>query len=208
MVAVRRHSTARVAMRRTRLRAALLLVVAAALGGIGYLVSRNVAARRIDPLRELGQDFLPQVAQRIQNFRRVKVKNGRAVWQITAKDAQYFEKGQQIVVHEPRMTLYLEDGKREAHIAGNEGRLQLDGRELESLTLRGGVAVQLDDLRLETEEATYDRARDLLTSPGAVIMRGRTIEVHARGMEVQVGPQHVRLLDAVRTVVRSGAAAS
>src|SRR5262249_36560589 len=105
-------------MRRTRLRAALLLVVAAALGSIGYLVSRNVAARRTDPLRELGADFLPQVAQRIQNFRRVKVKNGRTVWQVTAKDAQYFEKTNQIIVREPHMTLYLDDGRREALISG------------------------------------------------------------------------------------------
>jgi len=58
-------------MRRTRLRTALLIVVSAALGGIGYLVSRNVVAHRAHPLEELGRDFLPQVAQRIQNFRRI-----------------------------------------------------------------------------------------------------------------------------------------
>jgi LPS export ABC transporter protein LptC len=195
-------------MRRTRLRAALLLVVAAALGGIGYLVSRSVAARRTDPLRELGQDFLPQVAQRIQNFRRLKVKDGRTVWQITAKDAQYFEKGHQIVVREPRMTLYVDTGGRIAHIAGAEGRIVLDGRELQSLALRGHVAVDLDGLRLETDEATYDREHDLLVSPGVVTVRGQTLEVHGRGMEVKVGPQHVRLLGDVRTVIRSDAAGS
>lgn len=195
-------------MRRTRLRAALLLVVAAALGGIGYLVSRNVAARRTDPLRELGQDFLPQVAQRIQNFRRVKVKDGKTVWQIVAKDAQLFERTHQVIVHEPHMTLYLDGGAREVHISGTEGRIQLDGQELESLTLRGDVAVQLDDLRLETDEATYNRERDLLTSPNVVTVHGRTLDVFGRGMEVDVGPQHIRLLDDVHTVVRSDAATS
>ncbi len=208
MLALPRYSSARVPMRRTRLRTTLLLVVSAGLGGVGYLVSRSVVARWTDPLQELGQDFLPQVAQRIQNFRRLKIQNGRTVWEITAKDAQYYEKAHQVVVREPRMTLFLDDGVRQAHISGAEGRLALEGREMQTLTLRGGVTVRLDDLLIETDEATYDRSRDLITSAAAVTLRGRTLEVHGRGMEVQVGPQHVRLLQDVHMVVRSDAAKS
>ena len=191
-------------MRRSRLRAGLLFLVVVAAAGIGYLVSRNVAARRVDLIRELGEDFLPQVAQRIQNFRRVKVENGRTVWQITAKEAQYFEKRGEIVVREPEMTFYLQDS-REAHVAGAEGHLLLADREVQTITLKGNVAVRLDDLELHTEEATYDRARDLITSPVEVTIRGRTLDVRGKGMEVEVGPQHVRLLDAVQTVVRNDA---
>jgi len=192
-------------MRRTRLRTALLLVVAAALGGIGHLVSRSVSARRVDPLREFGRDFLPQVAQHIQDFRRVKVDKGRTVWEITAKDAQYSVDTHQVVIREPRMTFFLEEGRRAAHVQGAEGRLVVDGQEVQSLTLRGAVAVTLDGLELETEEATYVRARDLITSPAPVTLRGPTLEVHGRGMEVEVGPQHVRLLEDVHTTLRSNA---
>lgn len=195
-------------MRRTRLRAALLVVVAAALGTIGYLASRNVAARKGRTLDDLGRDFLPQVAQRIQNFRRVKVEHGRTVWEITAKDAQYFEQEHRIVVLEPRMTFFLEDGERQAHVQGAEGRLALDGHELTTITLRGDVVVRLDDLQLETDEATYDRGADQITTPGVVKLRGRTVELTGRGMEVDVGPQHVRLLADVRTTLRGDAAAS
>jgi LPS export ABC transporter protein LptC len=193
-------------MQRRRLRTALLMVVAAALGGIGYLVSQSV--RRPDPLLELGADLLPQVAQRIQNFRRVKVEKGRTVWEITALDAQYLAQSDEVVVHEPRMRLYLKDGGRECQVTGSEGRLVLDGRELRGLTLRGNVQVLMDDLQLETEEATYDRERDLITSPALVVIRGRALEVHGRGMEISVGPQQVRLLDDVHTTVRSNAATS
>src|SRR5882762_7286993 len=118
-------------MRRTRLRAALLVVVGAALAGIAYLVSRDVMARRVNTLQELGADFLPQVAQRIQNFRRVKVANGRTVWEITAKDAQYFEQNDQIVVIEPEMTFFMKQDGRAAHLAGAEGRITFDGRSEE-----------------------------------------------------------------------------
>ena len=195
-------------MRRTRLRAALLLVVCAALGGMGWLVSRNVAGRRVRPVEELGADFLPQVAQRIQNFRRVKVEKGRAVWEITANDAQYFEQSSEVVVTEPRMTFFLKEEGRSARIAGTEGRITLDGHEVKRLTMRGNVVVKLDDLEMETDEATYDRARDLITAPGVVTMRGRSLAVQARGMEVDVGPQHVRLLDDVHTTVRNDATTS
>jgi len=195
-------------MRRTRLRAGLLVVVAAALGGIGYEVSRTVGAHRARTLADLGSDFLPTVAQHIRSFRRIKVEKGRTLWEITARDAQYFDKQDEIVVREPQITFYLADGVRRAHVSGAEGRLVLAGRELKTFTLRGGVTVRLDDLEVETGEATYDRARDLITSPGPVRMRGRTLDVSGRGMEVQVTPQHVRLLEDVHTTVRSDAAPS
>src|SRR5881296_3936400 len=130
-------------MRRKRVRTALLIVVSAALGGIGYLVSRNVVAHRANPLEELGRDLLPQVAQRIQNFRRVKVENGRTVWEITARDAQYFEQDDQIVVVEPRMTFFMKDDGRVAHLSGAEGRITMAGHDVRMLTVRGAVALHL-----------------------------------------------------------------
>ena len=193
-------------MRRRRLRRVLLIGVLTALGGIAYLVSSSVSAR-LDPVR-VAADLLPQVAQRIQNFRRVKVKDGRTVWEITADDAQYFEGDNQIIVREPRLTFFLKDGDRPCRVAGSEGKLALDGREIQSVTLGGGVSVELDELVLETSEATYDRERDLITSPGAVTVRSRSLEVRGQGMEISVGPQQLRLLGDVHTTVRSDAATS
>src|SRR3989475_6993244 len=160
-------------MRRKRVRTALLIVVGAALGGIGYLVSRNVVAHRANPLEELGRDFLPQVAQRIQNFRRVKVEHGRMMWEITARDAQFFEQEDQIVVLEPRVTFFMKEEGRQAHLKGSEGRITLEGHEMRAVTLRGRVAVQLDDMELEAEERTYDRAHALSTSPAAASVQRR-----------------------------------
>ena len=192
-------------MRKRRLRRVLLAGVLTALGGIAYLVSSTMSAR-LDPVR-LGAELLPQVAQRIQNFRRVKVKDGRTVWEITADDAQYFEDDNQIIVHEPRLTFFLKDD-RPCRVTGSEGKLSLDGRDIESVTLGGGVSVELDELVLETDEATYDRERDLITSPGAVTVRSRSLEVRGKGMEISVGPQQLRLLGEVHTTVRSDAAKS
>lgn len=195
-------------MRWSRLRAGLLLVVAFALVGIGVQVWRSVAARTPRTLEALGVELLPEVAQHIRNFRRVKVKDGKTEWEITAEDARYFEKNNEVVVRKPELRMHADDGRQRARLTGSEGRLVLREREIESVTLTGSVVLWIDELQLTTDNATYDRTRDLVTAPGAVTINGDDIEVHAVGMEVDVTPQRIRLLDDVHTVLRSDAAAS
>ena len=197
-------------MRRSRLRAGLLVVVAMALTGIGYRVWRNVAERTPRSLGELGVELIPEVAQHMQNFHRIKVKNGHMEWEIKADDAQYYQKQNEIVVRVPEVTIYTEEGVQRAWLTGKEAHLGLvdDGKEVGSMELRGDVVLWLDDLELRTDTATYDRDRDLITAPGAVIITGRTMNVNADGMEVDVTPQRIRLLDNVHTLLKPNAAGS
>ena len=197
-------------MRRSRLRAGLLVVVAMALTGIGYRVWRNVAERTPRSLGELGVELIPEVAQHMQNFHRIKVKNGRTEWEIKADDAQYYQKQNEIVVRVPEVTIYTEEGVQRAWLTGKEAHLGLvdDGKEVGSMELRGDVILWLDDLELRTDTATYDRDRDLITAPGAVIITGRTMNVNADGMEVDVTPQHIRLLENVHTLLKPNAQGS
>jgi LPS export ABC transporter protein LptC len=197
-------------MRRSRLRAGLLVVVAMALTGIGYRVWRNVAERTPRSLGELGVELIPEVAQHMQNFHRIKVKNGHMEWEIKADDAQYYQKQDEIVVRVPEVTIYTEQGVQRAWLTGKEAHLGLvnDGREVGSMELRGDVILWLDDLELRTDTATYDRDRDLITAPGAVTIAGRTMNVNADGMEVDVTPQRIRLLENVHTLLKPNAAGS
>ena len=195
-------------MQRSRLRVALLAVVVAALAGIGLATWQNVRARRPHTLADLGADFLPEVAQHIQNFRRVKLKDGKAVWEVKAADAQYFDGDQQVVVHKPRITFYLEGGGRRAELVGDEGRLTLDGKELSSVTIQGGVVLVLDQLEFRADEARYDHAADRIEAPGLLTIRGKTLYVRGQGLEVDVTPRRVRLLGDVHTVLKRDAATS
>src|SRR5262249_33348445 len=71
-------------MRRTRIRRALLVVVAVALVGISFEVTRTVATRQARTTKDLGPDFVADAAQHILNFKRTKTERGRMVWEITA----------------------------------------------------------------------------------------------------------------------------
>jgi LPS export ABC transporter protein LptC len=186
---------------------ALLAVVVAALAGIGLATWQNVSARKTRTTADLGADFLPDVAQHIQNFRRVKLKDGKAVWEVQADDAQYFDNDQQVVIHHPKVTFYLE-GNRRAELVGQEGRLTLDGKELAAVTLTGDVVLLIDALEFRAAEAHYDHAKDRIDAPGTVTIRGKTLDVRGQGLEVDVTPRRVRLLDDVHTVLKRDAAKS
>lgn len=194
-------------MRRRRLRTTLLVVVTAALVGIGYQVLTSMRATRRQPARGIAID-LPAVAQHIRDFRRVKTKQGKPVWEVKAAEARYFDDQDAIVVRAPEVTFFFDEGTRRATLSGAEGRLQLDGQELESVNLEGDVRLTLDDLEFRTATASYERERDLISAPGAVTITGRAMDVQAEGMEILVTPQRVRLLAAVQTVLRLDVAGS
>ncbi|MCW5889824.1 MAG: LPS export ABC transporter periplasmic protein LptC [bacterium] len=179
-------------------------MVALAFLGLGVQVWRSVG-RAEKSIAELGAGLLPDVAQRMQFFKRVKVKDGRTVWEITADDAQYFDKQNAVVVRRPRVTFSIDDGERRGELTGTEGRLVLVDRELESMVLRGSVVLKLDDMVLNADEATYDRTRDLITVPGDVTITGSDLDLTAHGMEVDVTPQLVRFQGDVRTVLKDDA---
>lgn len=189
-------------MRRTGLRTAMLVVVLAALAGIAYQTWRSVRASRAGRIAGLVREIVPDVTQHIRDFRRVKMKKGKPVWEVEAAEARYYEEDERVVVRAPRVVLYFDDGKRRAELSGREGHLELSGQELDAVRLEGDVRLLLDDLELETENATYERARDMVVAPGEVTIRGRDLDVQARGMEVELAVQHLRLLSDVRTEMR------
>jgi LPS export ABC transporter protein LptC len=193
-------------MQKSRLRVALLAVVAAALTGIGVATWQNVRARQPRTVADLGADFLPDVAQHIQNFRRIKVKDGKAVWEVEAEDAQYTDGNSVVLVKKPRVTFHLQGENRRAELVGTEGRLTLDGKELAAVTIDGDVVLLLDELEFRTDRATYDHAADRIAAPGIVTIHGKALDVRALGLEVDVTPKRVRLLREVHTVLRNDAA--
>lgn len=194
-------------MRTQWLRTALLVVVMVALVGIGYRVWTSMRAVAGGALRSIPID-LPAVAQHIRDFRRVKTKGGKPVWEVKAAEARYFDDEAAIVVRAPEVIFFFDEGVRRAALSGAEGRLQLAGQELESVQVDGQVRLTLDDLEFRTDAASYDRARDRISAPGAVTITGETLDLTADGMEVLVTPQRIRFLSNVHSVLRLDAADS
>lgn len=189
-------------MGRRGFRWTLLVVVLAAFAGIGWQTWRSMARSRPGDVAAIVRDLVPDVTQHIRDFRRVKLKDGRPVWEIQASEARYFEEQERVVVSTPRIVMYFDDGERRVELSGREGQLDLTERDLDAVRLDGDVRLVIDDLELTTAEATYERSRDLVVAPGPVVIRGRAMDVEATGMEVELAPQRLRLLSDVRTELR------
>ncbi|HVN86853.1 MAG TPA: LPS export ABC transporter periplasmic protein LptC [Candidatus Binatia bacterium] len=177
---------------KNRLRLAVIGAVVLALGGIGVLVARSLRMQWREEAAQTGLDLLPQVAQRIQDFHRVKTQDGRKVWEVAAREARYLDEEQAVVVNEPMVRLYMPDGRMVA-LSGHEGRVALDGRELREVDLAGGIEVQFNDYTARTDRAVYQHATDRISSPQPVEIVGRALQLRGERMEVDVGAQKLRL---------------
>lgn len=167
-------------------------MVALLLCAVGFLVGRSLWQQRKRDLVRKGLEFLPGVSQHIQDFHRVKVQDGRKVWEVSAQDAQYIDEDKTVVIREANLQLYLRDG-RTLGLQGAQGRIVLDARDVTSVELTGEIRMTLADYVVRTDSATYDHSRDLISTPGAVEISGRALQLHGDSMEVHVDSQRVTL---------------
>ncbi len=186
---------------RTRVRLLVIAALVLLLAAGGALLGRELWQRKQDDLRQQVLDLLPNVAQRIQNFHRVKIENGRKVWEVSAIDAQYYEEEELVVVKQPVVSFFLRDGRTVA-LRGDEGKVFLSQRDLQKVELNGGIDVQLGDYAVRTDYASYERDRDVIIAPGKVEITGKEFSLNGTRLEVEVGKQRLTLAQDVVTTLR------
>jgi len=189
---------------RRRVRRALGVAVLVAVGAVGVQLGRNLWAQHLRSLRTNAIDFLPEVAQRIQNFRRVKMEGDRKVWEVAAREAQYFEDDQQIVVREPEVSFYLKGDQGAVSLKGNEGKILLAGREMQRVDLTGQIELRFQDYLVKTDRATYAQESDTVVTP-SVAVSGEGLVLRGSRMTVEMATQRLRVEGNVETVLERAA---
>jgi len=177
------------------------VVMVAVIGAVGVQLARSQWAQHLRSLRTRELDFLPQVAQRIQNFRRVKMEGDRKVWEVAAREAQYFEEDRQIVVDAPEVNFFTKDDQGVVSVKGKQGKILLDGREMDRVDLEGNIELRFRDYLVRTDNASYKRDDDSVVSPGAVVVTGNGLSLSSDRMTVEMESQHVRFEGKVKTVL-------
>ena len=185
-------------MNRGRLRIALIGGVLIALAALGFVLGRTIVQHNDAVRGQAEQASSPEVSQRIQEFRRVKVRDGRKVWELTAREAQYLEDRGQVVVKNPDVLFYM-DGGDSVHVTGREGRIFVTGNNLDRIELGGGIEVKMRDYLVRTEQAIYDHEHDAIVSPGRVEISSAALTLDGRMMIVELKSQRVQILDRVTT---------
>jgi LPS export ABC transporter protein LptC len=177
---------------KTRLRRMLMVIVLLLLGTVAGLVGRSLWQQSKRDVVTKGLEYLPGVSQHIQDFRRVKVQDGRKVWEVAAEDAQYFDDEKVVVVRHATLQWFLKDG-RVVSLKGEEGRILISGREVASVHLIKNVEVQLGDYVVRVARADYDHQRGVISAPGAVEIVGSAVQLAGNDMEVDVQAQRLML---------------
>jgi len=190
-------------LRRTRAKGALIAAVTLALVALGFVLGRTMLQRR-EVARGSSYNLPANVSQRIRDFRRVKVDDGRTVWELNAREAEYFEDQGKVLVSRPQVSFFGADGQS-VEVKGRQGRVYLEGSGLSKIELDGGIEVRVGGYVLHTEQAVWVQAQDVILSPGHVEVKGSEIAIEGNGMLVDLGRQRLELHHGVRTTLRGKA---
>lgn len=191
-------------MSRHQIRFMLGITVLGLILALGYLSSQMgtdpATARLIDELStpEATEETL---VQRMTEFRRVKMQDDKKVWEIVARQARYFADTNAVVIDTPEVSLYFSDGQALA-LRCQEGTVHLDGEsDLLHIELRGNLEIQMGDISLKTDRATYDRRQNTISSDGVIHVVGQGFTLEGKGYTVAVDTKQLTLNTEVYTTV-------
>lgn len=181
-------------------RSILLLVIFVSLGGVGYKVMDIVRGMQAEikknPRKLL--DYLPESALHMKDFHRAKIEDGRKIWELFGDEANYYKEQKEAVIKKPKFYYYDKKGNV-AETTGNEAHIYLNEKELERMELRGSVQLTFQGYVLNSEEANYEPAKDLIVLPTRTTVVGEGIQLEGARMEVEMGDKKLRLLQNVKT---------
>jgi LPS export ABC transporter protein LptC len=192
---------------RSQIRFAIAVVVLFLLAGVGYhlMVTMHQQRETEAKMKEIAPDLTTTTEQRMKDFRRTKVRDGKKVWEIVARQARYSQERQEIIVEEPEFSLYLKDGEIVA-VKSQEARVQLDseGQEVTRVVLKGNLEMWIGDFFIKTQEATFESERNTLVSDSTVQIDGPGLSVAGQGYTVDVAAKRLTLNADVQTTVNKG----
>jgi len=168
-------------VKRKHLRALLLTIVAA-----GFVLAFVGRAHRhsldhVVDVDRLRGDALPELLQRIRDFRRIVTRNGEKLLEVSASEAAYFRDDTSVVITKPNLIFYS-DGEKVGSIAGDRGRLMMDGNSVEAVELTGDVHLSLVQFEIDAADLTYERATNTVMTEGPATVRSPEVELSGTGM--------------------------
>jgi lipopolysaccharide export system protein LptC len=136
------------------------------LGALGFVLGRTLVQQQEAQKALPTQDLMPEVSQRIRDFRRVKVSDGHKVWELTAQEAQYFEEKNEVVVTGPEVAFY---GDVEVGDYRLETEQAVYHRDKESIIAAKGIRVAGKDVDMTGDVLVVDLGNQKIHVVGNVM---------------------------------------
>ena len=178
-----------------------VLVVIVVLGYLGARLRQDVETRQmLDEIAASTEDGA--VSQRMSEFRRIKMKDGKKVWEIAARQARYLANTNTVVIDSPEISFYFQDGET-VELNCREGTIHLheETQDLVRIDLNGDLTMQVGDVSFTTDRAVYDHQDNTIVSDGVLNVAGEGFTAAGRGYSVTVDTKRLVLDADVRTTV-------
>lgn len=195
-------------LQRTQIRKLLIVGVMLALGGLGFVLGRTMIDQQATVAAPEVADLSPDVSQRIKEFRRVKVKDGRKEWELVAEEAEFLTEQGEVSITGPKLAFYGGEG-RDVEVKGRSGKVFLEGTDVKRIELTGGIDVTVGDYFVQTDKAIYFENINSIAAPGEVRLRSSDIALTGQSMLLDLGTRKVMFRNGVSTTFkreRKGAA--
>ena len=194
-------------MSRGQIRFAIAVVVLFVLAGVSYRLMVTLRAQKevTKKIQEIAPDLTATTEQRMRDFRRTKVRDGKKVWEIVARQARYLQDQQEVVVEGPEFSFYLKDGEM-ISLKSEEAQIHLDGegQEVSRVELKGNLEMRIGDFSIKTQAATFESALNTIVSDGAVQIDGPGLSAAGQGYSVDVAEKRLTLDADVQTTISKG----
>lgn len=172
-------------MNRSHLRALLLIAVVI---GTTMLFLGDRQRPRLDELIDISRlngKSLPHLLQRIRDFRRIVMRDGKKVLEVSASEASYYRDRTAVEIVDPHVAFFSE-GDTVASLSGKRGVLVMDGNDVASVELSQSVLLELLQFEIRAQRMVYARVRKTVVADGNAEIRSPEVELKGKAMTVDL----------------------
>ncbi len=138
----------------------------------------------------------------LNQFHRSETRNGEKLWEIEAKSGEYLTASNTARLQQSSVWFYKK-GKEPIKISSDKAEIELEGSSLGKAHMNGNVKITYGEKgELLTDQATYDKAEDSISSPTKVKIHSALIDVTGDGLTGKISTKEFKLLRNVDSVIR------
>lgn len=168
-----------------------LIVAFGMFSGLAIYLSRS--SKVAGPTLAQLQHLLPEAKVAMEKFQRSEVKDGKKVWEIEAQRGEYSPASGEAVLVKTNLTLYRPVNEV-INIQSDNAALKLEGTQLKVANLSGNVVIVRNNaLKIQTEQAIYDKDANLVTGSQKVVVSQESNSVAADSFEAKLNTSEVLL---------------
>ena len=140
---------------------------------------------------------------RLYNFERSQTRNGKKVWEVKAKEGQYYPETNTARVTEGILWLFRDDGDA-IQINAGSATLHLQGTGLKKAELFEGVTVVLKDreLKVTTDRASFEQESSRVQASGEVVIETPRMWISGVGLDGYMRAQEFTLAQNVKSLLK------